>query len=329
MLLVKDLGEEGLLKIVHQFCPSEIVGDDAAVLTTSPHKKLVVTTDVLVENVHFSDRTTPAFFVGWRAATANLSDLAAMGAKPIGITVGLSLRPDVEISWLEELYRGIKECLDQYNTPIIGGDICRSSVVTISITALGEASPNQIISRSAAKPGDAILITGFHGLSKAGLELLLNPELGKNLNPECQEILILAHQKPQPRLDLLKDLAQISSHRQIGGMDSSDGLADAILQICNSSSVGAEIYLNEIPIFDGIIKVGTEKKALQWVLYGGEDFELVLCIPENFAQNLLKKLDTGATIIGKITNDNKINLIDKKEIYSKLLLSKNKMFQHF
>jgi thiamine-monophosphate kinase len=329
MLLVKDIGEQGLLQILHQFCPSEIIGDDAAVISTSPEQKLVVTTDVLVENVHFSDRTTPPDAVGWRAAAANLSDLAAMGADPLGITVGLSLRGDLTVNWVEQLYQGMKQCLDQYHTPILGGDLCRSSLVTIAITALGQVNSAQVISRSGAKPGDAIVTTGLHGLSKAGLELLLDPKLGENLNQKSRKKLILAHQRPQPRLDVIKTIQEINPQRRIAGMDSSDGLADAIIQICRCSGVGAEVKQNSIVLSSDILKLVSPEKALEWTLFGGEDFELVLCLPVNFAQMLINKLKSKAAIIGKITEEKNVILVGEKTVSSKVLLSQKQSFQHF
>jgi thiamine-monophosphate kinase len=113
---VGDIGEKGLLERLQRFCPPEIIGDDAAVMATEPGQSLVVTTDVLVDEVHFSDRTTSPEDAGWRAVTANLSDLAAMGAVPLGITVGLGLRSDLLVSWVERLYQGMNECLQQYGT---------------------------------------------------------------------------------------------------------------------------------------------------------------------------------------------------------------------
>ena len=329
MPLVKDLGEQGLLAKLHQFCPSSIVGDDAAVLTTSPDKKLVVTTDVLVEGVHFSDRTTPPFSVGWRAAAANLSDLAAMGASPLGITVGLSLRGDISVAWVENLYQGMKQCLDQYHTPILGGDLCRSPVVTVAITALGEVSPDQVIARNSAQPEDAIVVTGFHGLARAGLELLLHPKLGQNLTPRVQKSLILAHQQPQPALGVVTHLEKISHRVPLAGMDSSDGLADAIIQICRCSGVGAEIERNSIPLSSDILELVSPEQALQWALYGGEDFELVLCLPVESARALISQLDASAAIIGKITSDKQITLVDSKGVYSQVLLTQTQSFQHF
>ncbi|HEY9615177.1 AIR synthase related protein, partial [Allocoleopsis sp.] len=143
-LLVRDIGEQGLLERLQRFCPRDIVGDDAAVLSfPESGQSLVVTTDVLVDGVHFSDRTTSPEDVGWRAAAANLSDLAAMGASPLGITVGLSIRSETSVSWVERVYQGLTGCLQEYDTEIVGGDVVRSPVISIAITAFGQASPSR------------------------------------------------------------------------------------------------------------------------------------------------------------------------------------------
>lgn len=323
---IKDIGEQGLLKKLQLFCPSDIIGDDGAVLSINPQQQLVITTDVLVDNVHFSYRTTPPDTVGWRAATANLSDLAAMGATPIGITVGLCLPGDLSVHWVEQLYQGLGECLQRYNTPIVGGDICRSSVTTISITAFGQVESSQVIRRSAAQPGQVILITGYHGMSRAGLELLLNPEFGHNLTQSEKESLILAHQRPNPRLDVLPYLWNKMGTTQIGGMDSSDGLGDAVIQLCHMSGVGAKIERSRLPISPILSQWVSPEQALDWVLYGGEDFELVLCLPETLALELLKNLGEGAAIIGKIIEEPQIILIEE---HGQRDLSLSQGFQHF
>ena len=329
MVTVKDIGEHLLLQRLQRYCPQNIVGDDGAILTTDPDKSLVVTTDVLVDGVHFSDRTTTAYDVGWRAAAANLSDLAAMGATPLGITVGLSLPGDKQVSWVEELYRGMVGCLNLYPTPLVGGDICRSQVVTVSITALGEVCPQRPILRSAARPGDAVLVTGLHGLSRGGLELLLDPSRKNNLNSIEYQRLIKAHQRPLPRLDVLPYLAQIPAHIAIAGMDSSDGLADAIAQICQNSNVGATINLSNLIVFSGLIKLAGLEKAKEWLFYGGEDFELVLCLPFNFAAWLSEKLGSNSAIIGTITSNKDIKIIEKNNLDESTILNVDKKFQHF
>ena len=329
MLNVKDLGERGLLERLQRYCPQDIVGDDGAILATDPDKSLVVATDVLVDGVHFSDRTTSPYDVGWRATAANLSDLAAMGATPLGITVGLSLPGDLPVAWVEELYRGITSCLNTSSSSIVGGDICRSPVISIAITAFGEVDPKKAIRRANARPGDAIVATGSHGLSRGGLELLLNPDLQNKLDPEEVQKLISAHQRPSPRLDVLPYLELIPDDVAIAGMDSSDGLADAIYQICNNSNVGADIYDSNLNIFSGLVKlVGTER-AREWILYGGEDFELILCMPKKHALILVENLDGSAAIIGEITDGKQIKFIVNNLLETKKRLNIDKGFQHF
>ena len=328
-LKIADIGELGLLKKLQQFCPRGIVGDDAAILDVPQGKSLVVTTDVLVDGVHFSDQTTSAEDVGWRAAVANLSDIAAMGASPLGITIGLSLPGTVAVSWVEQLYYGIVNCLKPYQTPILGGDICRSSVISLSITAMGAVSPSRAIHRSQAQPGQVILVSGYHGSSRAGLELLLNPRLSGNLSSEAQTELILSHQRPQARLDVLKHLWPIVQGTTVAGMDSSDGLADALVQICQSSATGAVIESRLIPRSPALMALVSPEQALEWALFGGEDFELVLCLSARAAKQLLQQLGEGAAIIGKVTAGKQVELIDDQNNQPNRILNQSKCFQHY
>ena len=327
--IVRDVGEQGLLQRLQHFCPADIVGDDAAVVEVAPGQSLVVTTDLLVDEVHFSDRTTTSFDVGWRAAAANLSDLAAMGASPVGITVGLSLPGNLAIDWVENLYQGLNSCLQQYQTSILGGDICRSSVITVAITAFGQVFPDRVIRRGNAQPGDVIVVTGNHGASRAGLELLLHPERGQHLNEEDRESLIAAHQRPKPRLDVLEHLREVYQEPRLAGMDSSDGLADAVVQICRCSGVGTQIDRHAITISPALSKFVSPEQALEWALYGGEDFELVLCLPPKPANALVQLLGKGAGIIGKIIPGQEIELVDSSGIHPKRVLTLSEGFQHF
>jgi thiamine-monophosphate kinase len=318
---IKNIGEQGLLKILQSFCPPEIIGDDAAILEVPEGHSLVVTTDVLIDGVHFSDRTTSPKDVGWRSVAANLSDIAAMGAKPLGITVGLALPPDTSLDWVTRLYEGMTDCLKQYQTVIVGGDLCRSSVISVSITALGSVLPNRIISRFLAKAGDAIVITGCHGLSRAGLELLLHSEKRQNLDINSKNSLIQAHQRPKPRLDVL-DLLWNLTDSSIAGMDSSDGLADAIVQICRCSQVGAKIEQNAIPLNSALRNFVSDEQAIEWALYGGEDFELVLCLPLEIAEVFVETIGQDAAIIGHITTETEVKLNER-------LLNLAQGYQHF
>jgi len=330
--VIRDIGEQGVLKRLQRFCPSDIVGDDAAIMPNpEPGQLLVVTTDVLVDGIHFSDRTTSAEDVGWRAVAANLSDLAAMGSSPLGITVGLSLPGDVAVSWVERLYQGMSECLQPYNTPIVGGDVCQSPVITVSITAFGQVLQERVMRRSNAQVGDAILVTGVHGGSRVGLELLLNPEFGKDLNKKERSRLIQAHQRPKPRLDILPQLWESLASQSpipLTAMDSSDGLADAIAQICRASGVGAVVEWDAIPIPSVLPQLTSPEQVWDWVLYGGEDFELVLCLSEPLAQVFVEKF-AGSAIIGYITSGRSVCLRDSTEKYADELLTLNRGFQHF
>jgi thiamine-monophosphate kinase len=331
-MLIRDLGEQGLLKLIQPYCLPDSIGDDGAILRVPPPQDLVVTTDVLVDRVHFSDRTTSPFDVGWRSVAANLSDLAAMGAQPLGITVGLSLPPELPVVWLEQLYTGMQACLTRYGTGIIGGDLTRSSVITIAITALGAVKSDRVIRRSTARVGDAIVVTGDHGRSDAGLQLLLNPELGAHLTERDRDFLIAAHQRPQPRLDVLPRLDElrqsVSQVFPISGMDSSDGLADAIVQICRASGVGARLDRSAISIAPSLIQLFPDR-ALASALSGGEDFELVLCLPELIAAQLVDKLGQGAAIIGTITQTLEILVVDDLDRSSTIDLDLSSGFQHF
>ncbi|MDY6936559.1 MAG: thiamine-phosphate kinase [Cyanobacteriota bacterium] len=325
---VRDLGERGLLARVRRFCASQVIGDDGAEIPFAPARSLVVTTDMSIDGVHFSDRTTTAADAGWRTVAANLSDLAAMGAVPLGITVGLGLPGDTPVAWVEELYGGMKACLDPFQTEIVGGDICRSPVKTLSITAFGRVEPNRTIRRSQARVGDAIVVSGSHGLSRGGLELLLNPDIGLNLSQLDRTTLIRAHQRPRPRLDVLPVLWEILGETtRIAGMDSSDGLADAVLQICRESGVGAT--LDTILLPRALTQLVPPEKALDWVLYGGEDFELVLCLPLPSAMALVAQLGGEAAIVGTITQGETVRIVDPNNPDVDRVLSLEEGFQHF
>ncbi|AGF50491.1 slr1787 [Synechocystis sp. PCC 6803] len=329
---IGELGEQALLAQLQKFSPAEITGDDAAVFDLPNSDSLVISTDMLVENVHFSDQTTSAFDVGWRGAAANLSDLAAMGATPTGITVALALPPSTPLAWILDVYKGLTACLEPWRTPILGGDVSRSPLKTISITVLGQVPQGKALYRHQAKVGDWIIATGDHGTSRAGLECLLHPHKTEHLPPEQKLIWQRAHQRPQPRLDLVPSL--LSLETSIGAMDSSDGLADAVLQICRASQMGAELWAEKLPIPQGLTDwVGLET-AREWTLYGGEDFELILAIPPLEAQKWLMAIasldlspNRSPRVIGQITNGTEVLLVLEEERVEKLSLQRG--FQHF
>lgn len=148
------------------------------------------------------------------------------------------------VGWLEELYQGMAACLKPFATPLVGGDVCRASEISLSITAFG--SVTSAIYRHQARVGDAIVVSGVHGASRAGLELLLNDLQWGDLDPQIRENLISAHQRPRPRLDLLEPLQRLGIGR-IAGMDSSDGLGDAVMQLAHESGVKAQLWGDRLP----------------------------------------------------------------------------------
>lgn len=303
---IADIGELQVIERLKPFC-AEGMGDDGALVDVALGHRLVVTTDVLVDEVHFSDRTTPPHSVGWRATAANLSDLAAMGAMPLGITIGLGLPPQTAWPWVEELYSGISDCLKQYGGAIVGGDLCRANQRTVSITALGQVLPEQTIYRATARPGMAIVVTGCHGLSRAGLALLTQEIAG-----DVDAPWVKAHQYPVPRFDAIAHLQtiykSIDSAWAIAGMDSSDGLANALLQISRSSKVGIDILQDRLSMSEDLAAFVGAEKALEWTLYGGEDFELVLCLPPEIADRFVA-MGAGASVIGTTTENDRVRLI--------------------
>jgi len=329
-ITLRDLGEQGLLQRLQRFCPEGFIGDDGAILVTQADRRLVVTTDVLVDGVHFSVGlanpivTTPPHSAGWRSAAANLSDLAAMGATPLGITVGLSLPANIPVTWIEELYEGITDCLRPWNIPIVGGDIVRSQQLSLAITAFGEVHPDRILRRNAAKPGDAIVMTGVHGLSRAGLEILLGNVIREDDRSPWIQAQIRAHQYPLPRLDLRSHLPVPSP----AGMDSSDGLADAVLQIARASRVGARLDLGaivEFPILEEIKQTVGLDIMVDWVFYGGEDFELILCMSQESAREFCQ--NTQSIQIGIVTESQEVLVIDSQKKSRSLSIDRG--FQHF
>ncbi len=336
---ISDLGELAVIERIKAFCPEGVVGDDAAVVSVREGHRLVVTTDMLTAGVHFSDRTTPPYSVGWRSTAANLSDLAAMGAKAIGITIALGLPPQTSLMWVEELYQGITACLSSYGGVILGGDLCRAEQPTISITALGEVRPDQVIARDGATAGMTVVVSGPHGGSRAGLAVLLKEKSveavdGDSLEerlrqrPEIKDW-IRAHQLPVPRFDVvarLRDLAGGTPCPKIAGMDSSDGLANALLQLSKSSGVGMDIVRSHIPLPSGLCETVGEQTALDWALYGGEDFELVLCLPPGLASQMIE--GGFVTAIGTTTNSQAVTLFETEACTEGRPIS-HRSFQHF
>ena len=296
-----DLGEAELLHRLARFAPPGQLSDDTAKLP-SDARALIVNTDVLVESVHFSDATTSPEDVGWRAVAANLSDLAASGAMHVdGITVGLIAPGSTPWSWVDGVYTGLTAALDRFGGALLGGDCSRGEQRSLSITALGRLSELHL-HRGHAQPGDALVTSGVHGLSRLGLALLQNdPNLdGLSLPEDLKQASINRHQRPIPRLDALRALLKTKPSHQpwrAGGTDSSDGLLAAVEGLCASSRCGAVLDRDQMPRPCGW---PTGPHWDQWCLSGGEDFELVLSLPQDWAERWLTT-QPGSVHLGTMT----------------------------
>ncbi|WP_374667152.1 thiamine-phosphate kinase [Acinetobacter sp.] len=258
------------------------VGDDSALLTPPPHQQLVICADTSVAGRHFPLDTDP-HAIGWKSVAVNLSDIAAMGAKPHSILLALSL-PQIDHAWLKGFSQGLYDCCDQFGVSLIGGDTTQSPHLTITVTALGWIESGQAITRSGAQVGDLICVSGTVGDAAYGLQHLGHP-LQKRLD------------YPTPRCQLGEQLKGLASSM----IDVSDGLAQDLGHILQASQVGAEIHLENLPVSAEVAKLEQEKKW-QLALAGGDDYELCFTISPNSHQLLIQqKLDVNLTIIGQIT----------------------------
>ena len=324
--ILEDIGEKELITRLGKFMPKNQVTDDCALIKTK-NNNLLVNNDSLVEDVHFNDITICPQDLGWKAVVSNISDLLSSGSKKtIGITISLILPAKTEWVWVEELYKGINKALKEYGGKILGGDCSKGNQKTISITAFGIQGELEL-RRNACKPGDIILTTGIHGLSKLGF--LIQNKIKFDNNISLNERLIsksIEHFcRPQVYPNFLKNLLKTRTNKKIkriGCTDSSDGLFQAVQDLAIASKCKAIMIYKKIP------KDKDWPKGDKWdeyYFFGGEDYELVFSLPKKWAKNL-SKLDNNINEIGYFANgEPSIEFKDNNK--NKLL--KNSPFKHF
>jgi thiamine-monophosphate kinase len=279
------------------------IGDDAAAIAW-PGGTLLITTDTLIENVHFRRTTTDLRSLGAKAMAVNLSDIAAMGGEPRAAVLALALPPDAEVADVDELYAGLIDMAARHGTALVGGDTCADPdrlVLTVTVVGRVEGQP---VRRSGARPGDVILVTGTLGASAAGLALLERGWPGGPAVPATVAApLVAAHRVPTPRV------AEGQQARAAGAtamIDLSDGLATDLGHIAEESGVGAEVRLPALPIADTTRQAARllGEPAWAWAVRGGEDFELCLTAPAGRAAEVAARIraETGTpvTAIGEI-----------------------------
>jgi len=302
------------------------IGDDCAVFEPAPELLQVATTDLLVEHVHFDLLTTPLKHLGKKAISVNVSDICAMNALPCYALIGLAVPPNFPISMIEEIYRGMSQAAEEYGLAIAGGDTSSShSGLMISVTMIGEVSPEMITRRNGAGTGDLICVTGTIGGATAGLKLLMrekaimlehlkhNESCSSNILADLQEYSEAIKQQllPHARIDMVKYFhsKNITPSAMI---DISDGLSSDLQHLCRRSSTGAIIYEERLPIHASTRQIADEFQddALTWALTGGEDYQLLFTIAKEAYENIAE--NTAISVIGEITDaENGINLRDQ------------------
>ena len=323
---IKDIGERELLNRLKRFMRSGQIEDDVAEIKSSKNN-LLINTDLLVEKIHFSEKISTAKDIGWKCITTNVSDLICSGSENIiSFTIGLVVPPSTTWKWVEKLYEGMCEAMQEFGGEIIGGDCAAGEKKMISITAIGEMDQPRL-HRGNALPGDFIVSTGFHGLSRLGLALLTCEKLPSEarISPQLARKAIEAHKRPYPAIKALKALIACkpkSTKWRAAGTDSSDGLIESIRGICHSSNCQAVLSKASL-----LKDPEWPKDSLwdKWVLNGGEDYELILSLPKEWAKALSQKLKS-AKIIGFIKEGKPNMFWDNSE---QINIENTGLFKHF
>lgn len=310
---IASLGEFGLIRRLTEGIELKNessrygVGDDAAVLSYPSEKQVLITTDLLMEGVHFDLVYVPLKHLGYKATIVNFSDIYAMNGTPKQITVSLALSKRFSVEDMEELYAGIRLACEEYNVDIVGGDTSSSLTgLAISITCIGEVDKDKVVYRNGAKETDLICVTGDLGAAYMGLQLLEREKVALKGNTDIQpdfsgkEYLLERQLKPEARRDIIKKLAE-EGIRPTSMMDISDGLSSELLHICTQSKTGCRVYEEHIPI-DYQTAVMAEEFNMNLTtcaLNGGEDYELLFTVP--IADHEKVSEMEGVKLIGHIT----------------------------
>lgn len=313
MTEISKYGEFGLIKHLTEKIklqnPSSLkgVGDDAAVLDYKD-KQVLVTTDLLLEGVHFDLIYTPLKHLGYKAAVVNFSDIYAMNGQPKQITVSLGVSKRFSVELLEELYSGILLACENYGVDLVGGDTSASLTgLAISITCIGEGEKEKIVYRNGARENDLICVTGNLGSAYMGLQLLERERLvfegqNENIQPDFngKEYILQRQLKPEARKDIIQKLAE-KGILPTSMMDISDGLSSELIHICSQSNVGCRVYEDKIPIHlqAAVMAEELNMNIVTAALNGGEDYELLFTCKLEDYEKIITLEDVG--IVGHIT----------------------------
>jgi len=282
------------------------IGDDAAVIRPRPGYESVLSTDAFVEGSHFLDHLHPPHVVGYKSLARAVSDLAAMGAAPRYFLLTLALPAGKAGAWLELFARGMALAARQFDMHLIGGDVSRHAQVTAALTVIGEARAGHVLTRSGARPGDAIYVTGRLGAAQAGLEHLLRGG-PRTIARNTGSYALKRHLYPDPRLAIGAWLA--AATLASAAMDLSDGLSTDLGRLCAASGVGAVVHASALPVVrderSGSRRTSARREgaaALRRALHGGEDYELLFTVPRRLASRIPSRFrGVSLTRIGELT----------------------------
>ena len=314
---VSELGEFGLIELLADIVdrtknPQDSswqrlligIGDDAAAWQGDSSIQLA-TTDSLIQDTHFDLNVTTWEELGWKAIAVNLSDIAAMGGVPKYALISLALPGELETDCISSLYQGMAQIANQFGVAIIGGNIASASRTMITVTVLGSLESKSALTRSAALPGDQVAVTGYPGLSAAGLKMLKQK---LSFDAETSRLLRRAHLQPTPRINEGQVLLR---HGVKAAIDISDGLIADLTHICKASKVSARINKDSVPIHP-ILQSNFKSDCQQLALSGGEDYELLFTASSQIINQVKQAISCPVTVIGEITEGTpgQVTLID-------------------
>ena len=307
---VSESGEFGLIELIAKTVGKTSggkvligIGDDAACWRAEGLQ--IATIDTLIEDIHFDFKNITWRELGWKSMAVNLSDIAAMGGRPLYALVSLGIPRDTETESIVDLYKGMLELAKKHEVRIIGGDTVASPTTAITLTLIGEAvDEDKILKRSAAKPGDLIAVTGTFGASAAGLAMM---QRRLAFDKKTEAALREAHFKPTPRINE----GQVLTRNGVkAAIDVSDGLLGDLEKMCLPSGVGAKLYSDRIPIHPAVLKsFGNE--AVRLALTGGEDYELIFTAPQKIVNVVKRELSCPVTVVGEIVKSKSVEVLDE------------------
>lgn len=282
------------------------IGDDAAVASVPDGARLVITTDLLIEHVHFDRTYTPMRHLGYKAMTSNISDVAAMCATPDVATISLGIPNAISLEMVDALYDGILEAAERYRFDVVGGDVSGSHKLVVSVTVVGHGYAEDLVYRNGASSSDLLCVTGSLGGSYAGLRILQHNKermlaSGAGYQPDLAEhaFVIQRHLRPEARTDVVDALLSAGIH-PTAMIDVSDGLASEVRHLCNESGCGARIVADDVPIDERTVDAARflEEDALNFALYGGEEYELLFAVDEDGLREL-HTTELDYTVVGR------------------------------